>query len=97
LYRNPPGLRGKRVGNEGLELGLTPVCGRLEMFEELSLLLAFFHMSNVSRYNPEFLSALRDSRFWPVLLVLKRQGMFDAMQLFWSFMHKKALLLTHGG
>ncbi len=79
------------------KLGITPINGRLLEFpEELPIALAFFHMSSVVRYKPEFLARLRDSRHWPMLSAARRHCLLKFLVLFWSFMHKETLVLTHG-
>jgi predicted heme/steroid binding protein len=63
----------------------TPVSNRLFLWpEEIPILLAFFHMSNVVRYNPEFLAKLKDSRAWGLLLVLRNHGVLKFLKLFWE-------------
>ena len=69
---------------------------RLLLPEEVPLWLAFFHLSNVVRYNPVFLERLRDSRCWPLLLCLRRHGAFRMLLLFWSYMHKTSFTITSG-
>jgi len=59
--------------------------GKLLLPEELPLILAFYHMSNVVRYNPDGLDRLMDSKYWPVLLVLQRHGAYRFLQLFWWY------------
>jgi len=56
--------------------------------EELPLLCAFFHMSNVVRYKPEMLAKLMDSKYLPVLLALRRHGIYRFLLLFWSFFNQ---------
>jgi hypothetical protein len=75
---------------------LTPITSkRLLLPEELPIALLFFHMSNVVRYNPGFLSRLEDSRFWPLLLAARRHALLDFLLLFWSNMKQKEIELTH--
>ena len=62
--------------------------GNMLFPEELPVLLAFYHMSNVVRYNPDELQRLMNSKYWPVLLVLRRQGLYKFLLLFWSFMNQ---------
>lgn len=63
------------------------------MPEEFPIALAFFHMSSVVRYRPEFLAKLKDSRYWPVLSILRRHALFKFLITFWGFTHRKTLLL----
>jgi hypothetical protein len=57
----------------------------LLMFEELPIVLAFFHLSSVARYRPEFLERLRDSQYWPTVAAARGHAMFKFLLLFWSF------------
>jgi hypothetical protein len=62
------------------------------MFEELPIVLAFFHLSSVVRYKPEFLARLRDSRYWPVLMSMQTHCMNKLLLLFWSYVHRRTIL-----
>jgi len=63
--------------------------GKLLLPEELPLVLAFYHMSNVVRYSPDGVRKLMNSKYWPVLLVLRRHGLYRFLVLFWSFMNQR--------
>jgi hypothetical protein len=63
--------------------------------EELPIALAFFHMSSVVRYKPEFFERLRDSRFWPVVSATRRHCLLKSLILCWSFVHRRSLLIRH--
>jgi len=56
--------------------------------EELPLVCAFYHMSNIVRYNPDGLKKLANSKYWPLLLVLRRHGLYKFLLLFWSYMNQ---------
>jgi len=72
----------------------TPVSGsNLLLPEELPILLAFFHLSNVVRYAPERLLKLHDSKASAVLQSLIRQGAYRFIELFWSYLNKKTYIL----
>jgi len=74
---------------------LVPTCPTgLLMFEELPILLVFFHLSSVVRYNPEFLARLRESRYWPVISSLRYHGVTEFMILFWSYMQQEQIVFT---
>ena len=89
-------LRHPFIG-DGLQVGrLVPIPSKGQLPEEMVIALAFFHMSNVVRYKPDFLGRLRESRYWPVLHALKRHGLLNFLTLFWSIVHKKTLILTKG-
>lgn len=63
--------------------------------EEFPILLAFYHLSNVARYNPEYLVRLRDSTSWPMLLALRTETVFEYLLLFWCFIRRRQLSI-HG-
>ena len=104
----PPGVDGKIHVKQALRryllyhpiqnIVVTPLSARwLHFPEELPIALAFFHMSNVVRYNPEYLSRLQDTRFWAVLVTLQRHSLLTSLILLWSNFHKETLHLSHGG
>ena len=103
----PPGVDGRIHVRQSLrryllyypirDIVVTPLCARrLHFPEELPIALAFFHMSNVVRYNPEYLSHLQDSRFWSVLITLQRHSLLKSLILLWSNFHKETLHFQHG-
>lgn len=62
-----------------------PLTGKKHAFsEELCVLLAFFHLSNVVRYNPEHLYKLMDSRYWPIMVGLRKHGYLRYLKLMWG-------------
>lgn len=75
-----------RLGQVGL---CTPLSNKtLLLPEELPIWLVFFHLSNVVRYNPEFLSRLMGLPSWPMLLALRKHAFFKFCLLFWSFLRQ---------
>jgi hypothetical protein len=80
-------------------LPLTPISGRsLLLPEELPILLAFFHLSSIVRYQPEFVARVRDSRYWPAVASLRWQGLLQAAQLLLSYVRQECLyVLPLGG
>jgi hypothetical protein len=62
--------------------------------EEFPIALAFFHLSSVVRYKPEFLARLKDSKFWAVLSTARQHCLLKFLLTFWSFTHKKTLIIT---
>lgn len=56
--------------------------------EELPIWMAFFHLSNVVRYSPEFLYQVRDSKSWPMLLALRKHAVLRFLVLFYSYLHQ---------
>ena len=63
--------------------------------EEFASALAFFHLSSVCRYNPEFVDKLSKSKFWPMLLALRRHALFYFLISTWSYMIQKNYFLVH--
>ncbi|MCH8911246.1 MAG: hypothetical protein IH867_10995 [Chloroflexi bacterium] len=76
IFENPPNSRGRIPVTK---LSYWPV-------EEFNLLLAFFHLSSVVRYDPELMIEFQDSKEWPLLLILKRHGLYKFLLLFYSEM-----------
>lgn len=72
----------------------TPIStGQLLLPEEAPIFLAFFQLSNVVRYRPEFFDKLHDSRYWPMVSALRMHGLYRFMILFWSYMHQERLVI----
>jgi len=83
----------ERVGLEGITTFL-PISGkRVLLSEEFPILLAFFHLSNIVRYNPEMLLQLKKSPEWGMIQTLRRHGAFRFMMLFWSYIQKKSFAI----
>jgi len=57
--------------------------------DEFATALAFFHLASICRYNPEFLDKLSQSKFWPMLLQLRRHGMYYFLISTWSYLIQK--------
>jgi YaaC-like Protein len=73
----------------------TRVCGSNFVFpEEFPIVLAFFHMSSVVRYKPEFLARLKDSKYWPLLSTARRHSLLQFLIAFWSFTHNSTLMIN---
>ena len=62
--------------------------------EEFPIVLAFFHMSSVVRYKPEFLARLKDSKYWPLLSTARRHSLLQFLIAFWSFTHNSRLIIN---
>jgi len=76
-------------------VSFTPINGRLHVFnEELCIMLAYFHLSNVVRYNPEHLYKIMDSKYWAILLGLRKHGFLKFEKLMWGNYIKKSFDLT---
>lgn len=70
-------------------IAVTPINGRQHVFnEELCILLAYFHLSNVVRYNPEHLYKLMDSKYWAIILGLRKHGFLRFLKLMWGNYNK---------
>lgn len=73
----------------------TPISGRKHvMNEELSIMLAYFHLSNVVRYNPEHLFKIMDSKYWALLLGLRKHGFLRFEKLIWGNIIRKSFDIT---
>jgi hypothetical protein len=73
---------------------LTPLSSKpLLLPQEIPIALAFFHMSSVVRYKPEFVARLRDSRYWPVVATTRYHGMLHFLRLLWSYVHQRELFI----
>jgi len=74
---------------------LTPLSSsRLYLPEELPIALLFFYMSSVVRYRPEWVSRLRDSRYWPVVASARRHALYKFLLVFLSFVHQETITFT---
>ena len=68
----------------------TPISSKnLLLPEEIPIWIAFFHLSNIVRYKPEYLKRLSTSKEWPLLLALRRHAMLQYLLLFWSYLNQK--------
>lgn len=95
-FIRPPLLYGFKESGESPTYQFVPVCNSGTLLpEEFPILLAFFHMSSVIRYNPQFYKKLIDSKYWPMLLVLRRHATFKFLILFWSFINQTSLYISH--
>lgn len=74
---------------------LTPISNNRYVFtEELDIMLAYFHLSNVVRYNPEHLYKLMDSKYWAILLGLRKHGYLRFEKLIWGHVIKKSFAIN---
>lgn len=74
---------------------IMPVCGKkLQMPQELPIILAFYHLSSISRYNPEFMARIQDSRYWPLVVSLQWHALQKYLVLTWSFLQRKNVLVN---
>lgn len=72
-------------------ISFIPVTNRNRVFnEELCIMLAYFHLSNIVRYNPEHLYKLVDSKYWPIMLSLRKHGFLQFQKLMWGNFIKKS-------
>jgi hypothetical protein len=71
------------------EVTTVPVGKRkLQLFEELPIAIAFFHLSSIVRYKPDFVAKVRDSKFWPVLAAIHKGALFRFALLSWSYIRQ---------
>jgi hypothetical protein len=79
-----------------VEVTETPISSsHLLLPEEMPILLAFFHLGNVVRYDPERLQRLRDSCALALIECLIHHGTYRYLLLFWSYMNKTVFFI-HG-
>lgn len=91
----PALLYSRGLSSDGKSYSCVPSSdGTLLLPEELPLICAFYHMSSVVRYNPEGLYKLMDSKYWPLVLVLRRHGLYRLLLLFWSFINQCCTHIT---
>lgn len=57
--------------------------------EEIPIALAFFHLSSIVRYKPEFFARVRDSRHWPIIVAARQHSLFKFLLLFWCFTQQR--------
>ena len=69
---------------------------RLLFPEEIPIWIAFFHLSNVVRYNPEFLARIKDSKSWSMVLALRKHAILKFLLLFWSYLHQSQIVVRPG-
>lgn len=76
------------MGRIPVVISVTPFSSsNLLLPEELPILLAFFHLSSVVRYDPQRLIRLFDSRSASLLHSLRRHGTYRFLLLFWSYIN----------
>jgi hypothetical protein len=81
--------------SEGEPVNLVPSSDKkLLLPEELPILLAFFHLSNLVRYDPEGLRQLMDSKYWPTVLALRNHGLYRFLMLFWSYVNQSCIYIS---
>ncbi|MDQ3750269.1 MAG: hypothetical protein M3367_14840 [Acidobacteriota bacterium] len=77
-------------GNSNKWISYTPISSKEHVFnEDLCIMLAYFHLSNVVRYNPEHLNKIMDSKYWIILLALRKHGYLRFLKLMWGNFNKK--------
>lgn len=71
-------IRDKRI--------FSPISGKqVMMFEELPILLSYFHIGSVCRYKPDFFDKILNSKFGPVVISARTNLLLRYLTLFWSF------------
>jgi hypothetical protein len=63
--------------------------------EEFPIVLAFFHLSNLVRYNPEYLGKIKDSKYWSMVLALRKHALLRFLILFWSYVNRTSYFILH--
>jgi hypothetical protein len=77
----------------GARVAIGNMAGLL-VVEELPLILAFYHLSSVARYDPEFMSTIRSSRYWPVAAALTSHGLYKFLLLTWCYVRQRHVRIT---
>ncbi len=73
----------------GRPLYVTPLSNiAVHLVEEIPIWLAFYHLSNIVRYNPEQLEKIQNEKSWGMLLALRKHAILRFMLLFWSNFHQ---------
>ena len=62
--------------------------------EEFPILCAFYHLSNIVRYNPSALNMLMDSKYWPLILALQSHGLYWFLLLFYRYMMQETVFFN---
>lgn len=79
------------------EIGDTALCYEQKpsfpIPEEFAASLAYFHLSSVCRYNPEFMEKITKSKYLPMLLAMKRHTLFQFLVSTWSYIIQKNFIL----
>ena len=57
----------------------------IKITEDMAIAMAFFHMSSVCRYNPEFLHKLSASKYWTPIMSLRRHALYKFLIGTWCF------------
>lgn len=82
--------------DNGKYFSYVPLSGKQLLFpEEIPIILAFFHLSNIVRYNPDLLFELMDSQNWSMIQALSRHGAFRFMTLFWSYFQQTTVSFAY--
>jgi len=84
------------VDGSGNYYGVDTPLSAAEIFlpEEIPIWITLYHLSNVARYNPEFLTRLENSKAWPVILALRKHAVLRYLILFWSNLHKRQFRIS---
>jgi len=82
------------VGPGGVETYTSRKRGNIQMPQEFAILLAFFHLGNVVRYDPERLGRLVDSRACSMIDAARRHAVLDYVLAIWSFVKRRTVLIS---
>jgi len=73
----------------------TPISGGRMLFpQEIPILLTFYHLSSVSRYNPELLAKIKSSRFWPLVVSARWHALQKFCILAWSYLQQRNVMVN---
>jgi len=89
-------------GEENSPLGGAPVAwsgmplarGFPSMVEEFPILIAFFYQASLARYKPDFLYRQQNSKFWPLLVALRRHATYTFLLLFWNYVKQESIFIV---
>jgi len=66
----------------------------LLMSEEFPILCAFYHLSNLVRYNPKAMRNIMDSQYWPVVLALQSHGLYTYLLMFYRYVMQSSVFIA---
>lgn len=62
--------------------------------QEVTILLAFFHLGSVVRYSPDFMEKIYDSHSWTLIDSFRRHGAFAFLKDFWSSVKQESIQIS---
>ena len=71
-----------------------PISAKQILFpQEMLIMLTFFYLSNVARYNPEHLNNLKNNKIWVVMYALKKHGFFKFLKSMYAHIMKESFCI----